>query len=536
MVYQVENIITQDKLEQITETLKQRYPEYEEICSKAGNVYDADTVLLERGFISENELLQLYAGITGTEPFEEDELIIPEKFSAVKPDYLLNYTLLPYKFDEHKMELLAASPHLLLRHAEEFKKFFGLELRFQFARRSLLERLINTVYLSGGESQYVSEEESEQRLRQLAGDAKIVRLVNEMLSQALDQGASDIHVEPEETRTMIRFRIDGILHNYLEASLSDYPAVASRIKLIGNLNIAESRLPQDGRTNFQLGAYDIDIRISTIPVMNGESIVLRLLRKDSMRFDLSELGMSNDMKTRFETLIEIPHGIILVVGPTGSGKTTTLYSVMSRLNNAERKIITVEDPVEYQLPGLCQMQINHKIGLNFASGLRHIVRQDPDVILVGEIRDKETAEIAVNAALTGHLVLSTLHTNDAVGAITRLQDMGVESFLISSVLCGVLSQRLARKVCKVCGGSGKKDEAKCKHCSGSGFKGRTGVYELLLVDDELRDAINNHLSGPQLFDIAVKNGMMPLLEDGLAKVEQKITTKAEILRIAAGVQ
>ena len=536
MVYRVKNTITQDKLEQISEILKQRYPEYEEIRANAGNSYDADTLLLERGIISENELLQLYAEITGTEPLEEDELISPEKFTAVKPDYLLNFNLLPCKFDESEIELLAASPHLLLRHADEFQKFFGLELHFQLARRSLIERLINSIYLSPQESQYATEEESEQRLRQLAGDAKIVRLVNEMLSQALEQGASDIHVEPEEMRTMIRFRVDGILHNYLELPLSDYPAVASRIKLIGNLNIAESRLPQDGRTNFQLGSYDIDIRISTIPVMKGESIVMRLLRKDSMRFDLSELGMSSEMKSKFETLIEIPHGIILVVGPTGSGKTTTLYSVMNRLNNAERKIITVEDPVEYQLPGLSQMQINHKIGLNFASGLRHIVRQDPDVILVGEIRDKETAEIAINAALTGHLVLSTLHTNDAVGAITRLQDMGVESFLISSVLCGVLSQRLARKVCKVCDGSGKKDGTKCKHCNGSGFKGRTGVYELLLIDDELRGAINNHLSGTQLLDIAVKNGMVPLLDDGLAKVEQKITTKAEILRIAAGVQ
>ena len=357
-----------------------------------------------------------------------------------------------------------------------------------------------------------------------------------MLSQAMAQEASDIHVEPEDNRAVIRFRVDGILHNYLELPLTDYPAVASRIKLIGNLNIAESRLPQDGRTDFQIGTRDVDIRISTIPVMNGESIVMRLLRKDSMRFDLSELGMNNEMKEKFESLIEIPHGIILVVGPTGSGKTTTLYSVMNRLNNAERKIITIEDPVEYQLPGLSQMQINHKIGLNFASGLRHIVRQDPDVILVGEIRDRETVEIAINAALTGHLVLSTLHTNDAVGAITRLQDMGVESFLISSVLCGVLSQRLARKICKVCHGAGKNKNIKCKHCNGTGFKGRTGVYELLLIDDELRNAIINRQSGAQLLDIAVKNGMIPLLEDGLKKVEQLITTRAEILRIATGGQ
>ena len=536
MVYRVDETIIQNKLDLITKNLSVRYPEYAGIVDGAENGYDADNLLLERGVISENELLQIYAEALGIEPFEEEEFVMPEKFSMIKPDYLLNFSLLPYKFDEARMELLAASPHLLLRHAEEFRKFFSLELHFHLARRSLIERLINSIYFSADESQDVTEEESEQRLRQLAGDAKIVRLVNEMLSQALDQEASDIHIEPEENRTIIRFRIDGILHNYLELPLTDYPAVASRIKLIGNLNIAESRLPQDGRTNFQIGTYDIDIRISTIPIVNGESIVMRLLRKDSMRFDLSELGMNKEMKEKFEALIEIPHGIILVVGPTGSGKTTTLYSVMNRLNNAERKIITIEDPVEYQLPGLSQMQINHKIGLTFASGLRHIVRQDPDVILVGEIRDRETAEIAINAALTGHLVLSTLHTNDAVGAITRLQDMGVEDFLISSVLCGVLSQRLARKVCKVCHGAGKIDRGRCKQCSGSGFKGRTGVYELLLIDDKLRDAINNRQSGTQLLNIAVKNGMIPLVADGLAKAEQGITTKAEILRIAAGIQ
>ena len=368
MVYRVENTITQENLAQIAESLKRRYPEYKEIRANVNSAYDADVLLLERGIITENELLQLYAKITKTEPLEEDDLIIPEKFTAIKPEYLLNFNLLPIKFAENKMELLVASPHLLLRHAEEFKKFFGQELFFQLARPSLIERWINKIYLSSSEPQHTREKESEHRLRQLAGDAKIVRLVNEMLSQALEQEASDIHIEPEENHAIIRFRVDGILHNYLDFPLTDYPAVASRIKLIGNLNIAECRLPQDGRTNFQVGPYNIDIRISTIPVMNGESIVMRLLRKDSMHFDLSELGMCTEMKLKFETLIEIPHGIILVVGPTGSGKTTTLYSVMSRLNNAERKIITIEDPVEYQLPGLSQMQINHKIGLNFASG------------------------------------------------------------------------------------------------------------------------------------------------------------------------
>lgn len=536
MVYRVEEIITQSKLDLLAETLRQRYPEHAEICQNTRSAYEADILMLEQGIISENELLQLYADIIGIELIDEESIDTPEKFPGIKPDYLLNFNLLPCKFDLKRMEILAASPYLLLRHAKEFRNFFGKELYFQLARRSFIEHRLNDIYFSNSTQPHSPEAESEQRLRQLAGDAKIVRLVNEMLLQALEQDASDIHVEPEKNQAVIRFRVDGILHNYLNLPLADYPAVASRIKLIGNLNIAESRLPQDGRTNFQLGTYDIDIRISTIPVMNGESIVMRLLHKNAMRFDLSELGMSDVVKSQFETLIEIPHGIILVVGPTGSGKTTTLYSVMNRLNNAERKIITVEDPVEYQLPGLSQMQINHKLGLDFASGLRHIVRQDPDVILVGEIRDKETAEIAINAALTGHLVLSTLHTNDAVGAITRLQDMGVESFLISSVLCGVLSQRLARKICTECCGCGRINGIKCKHCSGSGFKGRTGVYELLLINEELRDAINQKQPETQLYDIAVRNGMIPLLEDGLAKADKKITTRAEILRIAAGVQ
>lgn len=534
MVYRVDEIITAEKLHAISEAIAARCPEYRTFLAEKIPPNEADRLLEERGLLSENDILQIYAETLGTELFDEDDLALPERFPGIRSDYLLNFGLLPCRWENNQLEILAGAPYLLLRHQEEFQKFFGMKLNFQLARYSLIERLVNQIYQTETDAEYPAEE-SEQALRQLAGDAKIVRLVNEMLSQALEQGASDIHIEPEETRTMIRFRLDGILHNYLELPRTDYPAVASRIKLIGNLNIAESRLPQDGRANFQIGRHHIDIRISTIPVMNGESVVMRLLRKDSMRFDLEELGMNASMKRKFEELIAIPHGIVLVVGPTGSGKTTTLYSVMNHLNNAERKIITVEDPVEYQLPGLSQMQINHKIGLSFASGLRAIVRQDPDVILVGEIRDKETAEIAINAALTGHLVFSTLHTNDAVGAITRLQDMGIENFLIASVLCGVLSQRLARKLCRCCNGSGVTDKgAKCRFCSGTGYKGRTGIYELLLMDEDIRNGVMARKSAAELFEIAVQNGMTPLLEDGREKVAQKITTQAEILRIAAG--
>ncbi|MBO5924284.1 MAG: type II/IV secretion system protein, partial [Lentisphaeria bacterium] len=337
-------------------------------------------------------------------------------------------------------------------------------------------------------------------------------------------------------RVVVRCRVDGVLTEILSAPIRDFPAISSRIKLISGLNIAESRLPQDGRTTFQLGRIELDMRVSTIPILTGESIVLRLLNKASVAYDLRALGMSQNMLNDFNELIQIPHGMILVVGPTGSGKTTTLYSVINQLNDNKRKIITVEDPVEYQMPGLCQMQVNSQIGVDFASGLRSIVRQDPDVILVGEIRDRETADIAINAALTGHLVLSTLHTNDAVGAVTRLIDMNVEGFLVASALFGVMSQRLVRKVCTVCNGSGKDESmpnGRCRNCNGTGFRGRTGIYEFLRVNDELREAISHNQPSSVLEKIAVKNGMKTLLEDGREKVAAGITTAEELLRSTA---
>ena len=368
----------------------------------------------------------------------------------------------------------------------------------------------------------------------MAGEARIVRLVNDIFTQAIELGASDIHIEPGEERVAVRCRVDGVLTEIISTPLNQFPAIASRIKLLGGLNIAESRLPQDGRTNVQLGRMELDMRISTIPILTGESIVLRLLNQESISFDQRTLGMSPQHLEQFRKLISIPHGIILVVGPTGSGKTTTLYSVISQLNDSRKKIITVEDPVEYKMHGLCQMQVNPKIGVTFAAGLRSIVRQDPDIILVGEIRDRETADIAINAALTGHLVLSTLHTNDAVGAVTRLLDMGVENFLVSSALYGVLSQRLVRKICTACGGSGSDGAGgKCKRCAGVGFKGRSGIFELLFMNDELRAAVNRNASSSELQEIAVRHGMVTLLQDGEAKVAAGITTREELSRSTA---
>ena len=523
------------RIDELAGAISARCPDYAGLLAGGMPPGEADRLLAERGVLSETELMQLYARAAGVEPFDEETLETPARFAGIREEYLTCQELLPYRWDDDVLELLSASPYCWERQARELEAFFGRRITFRLARRSLVERLVSRLYREEEQREEESAGEDEHTLRRLAGEARIVRLVNEMLSQALEQSASDIHVEPEETQLVIRFRIDGVLHEYLCLPLSDYPAIASRIKLIGELNIAESRLPQDGRTDFRVGRREIDIRISTIPVMSGESIVMRLLCKDAMKFDLRELGMDDSMRERFGQLITVPHGIILVVGPTGSGKTTTLYSVMQQLNDRKRKIITIEDPVEYQLPGLSQMQVNPKIGLSFASGLRHIVRQDPDVILVGEIRDRETADIAINAALTGHLVLSTLHTNDAAGAITRLSDMGIEGFLIASALFGVLSQRLVRRVCPRCAGEGAAGGARCRNCGGSGYRGRTGIYELLEIDREIQNAIVARRSSNDIGAIALRNGMVPLLEDGRRKAVAGITTEAEVHRIAAGV-
>ncbi len=540
MVYEL-TTLTRGFTANIRELLTKRFGNYPKLLEKGLPPRDADWSLCEKGVLTETDLLNIYCKGMQVVPLDEDELAIPERFPDVMVEYLNANGCIPYRWDDDNLELLIYDPYRLDHHEYVLGKFFQRKIHFLFTRRSLIERLVNQVYLREDDpdkNSLLSLEGDENTLRSLASEAKVVRLVNEMLTQAVEQEASDIHVEPEETQVVIRFRVDGILREYLCCPLTEYPAIASRIKLIGGLNIAESRLPQDGRTNFHAGRYDMDIRISTIPVMNGESIVMRILRKDAMSFDLTVLGMSKETLEKFEDLITIPHGIILVVGPTGSGKTTTLYSVMTQLNNRSRKIITIEDPVEYKLQGLNQMQVNPKIGLNFASGLRHIVRQDPDVILVGEIRDRETADIAINAALTGHLVLSTLHTNDAAGAITRLLDMGVEDFLISSALFGVLSQRLVRKLCKDCKGSGINMQMtgnKCKSCGSTGYRGRSGIYELLVVDDDIRRAIVENKTSVEIANIAKKNGMTTLIEDGRAKVASGVTNAAEVKRSVADI-
>lgn len=527
-----------DDWSKIENTLTGIYPEYPQKIKQLGGRREADWQLCASRVFTELELLHAYSSATGMSIPDDSEIGTIEPWPDISVDYLDFHCCIPVGKSNGMLRFFVADPYLCEQHRAFFHQFYGVECSFQLLRRSMLEHLIDETYRKqeDGEDSSGSGDDVE-TLKALAGEAKIVRLVNEMFNRAVEMRASDIHVEPEENQLIIRFRVDGVLNEYQSYPKSDYPAIASRIKLISGLNIAESRVPQDGRTRYEIGRAEMDLRVSTLPTMNGESIVLRLLKKDAISFDLCNMGMLPEMQEAFERLISIPHGIVLVVGPTGSGKTTTLYSVITKLNDHHRKIITIEDPVEYRLTGLSQMQVNEKIGVTFASGLRSIVRQDPDIILVGEIRDRETADIAINAALTGHLVLSTLHTNDAAGAVSRLLDMGVPPFLLASALFGVMSQRLVRRICTHCGGSGvdKERGGKCRECAGCGYRGRMGIFELMVVDGELRSAINAGRTSQEIEAIARKHGMTGIFEDGMLKVKAGLTTEEEVKRSASEV-
>jgi len=380
-------------------------------------------------------------------------------------------------------------------------------------------------------------------------DAPVVRLINALLLQAIRDGASDIHIEAEEKRLVVRFRVDGVLREVLEPARALAPLLVSRIKVMARLDIAEKRVPHDGRVTLRIGGLDVDVRVSTIPSQHGERVVLRLLDRGSTSLDLAQLGMApRDLET-FERLISRPHGVILVTGPTGSGKTTTLYSALTRLNDRRRNIMTVEDPIEYALDGIGQMQVNSRIDLTFARGLRAILRQDPDVIMVGEIRDHETAEVAVRASMTGHLMLSTLHTNTAVGSVTRLIDMGVERYLLAPMLTGLIAQRLVRRLCPHCRREDTATQADaeltggavavgarvfrpvgCTECRGEGYKGRLGVYEVIEVDPGIQSAIHDGASEADLIKLARKRGP-GLLEDGAMKAMAGETSVQEVARV-----
>ena len=396
------------------------------------------------------------------------------------------------------------------------------------------------------------ERENVDHLRDLASEAPVIQLVNLLITRAVEARASDIHIEPFEDKLRIRYRVDGVLLDYESPPKRLQAAVISRVKIMAKMNIAERRLPQDGRIRLQILGKDLDLRVSTIPTLYGESVVMRILDRSTLLLTLGELGFPDDVRLQFQRLIRKPHGMILVTGPTGSGKTTTLYTALSEINSADKKIITIEDPVEYQLRGVNQIHVKPKIGLTFANGLRSIVRQDPDVIMVGEIRDAETADIAIHSALTGHLVFSTLHTNDAPGAITRLLDMGVENYLVSSVLVAVLAQRLVRVICPECREPYQLDVAAvrkmgiktdidgslqvfrgkgCAACSFTGYHGRSGIYEFLVISEEIQRLILEKTDANMIRQKALTLGMKTLWEDGWRKVEQGVTTLEDLLRV-----
>jgi general secretion pathway protein E len=371
-------------------------------------------------------------------------------------------------------------------------------------------------------------------LLEAANDAPIIRMLNALLTQAAKDGASDNHIEPYERSSSVRFRVDGTLREVVQPNKALHAALISRLKIMAELDISEKRLPQDGRISLRIGGRAVDVRVSTLASSHGERAVLRLLDKGESKFTLEGLGMGGDTLKNFDKLVQQPHGIVLVTGPTGSGKTTTLYASLGRIDTGTTNVLTVEDPVEYELGGIGQTQVNSKIDLTFAKALRAILRQDPDVIMIGEIRDYETAQIAVQASLTGHLVLATLHTNDAPSAVTRLTDMGIEPFLLSSSLLGVLAQRLVRKLCPHC----KKQDAKgrwhpvgCSECGQSGYKGRTGVYELMVADDKVRGLIHARAAESQIFVAAEANGMRSMREDGERLVAEGITSPEEVMRV-----
>ena len=429
--------------------------------------------------------------------------------------------------------------------------FSGLEIRTALASEQEVLDAIEKNYaederqtLSGAIGDDEEALADLEHLRDMASEAPVIRLVNAMIAEAVEKRASDIHIEPFEKEFRVRYRVDGVLSNQETPPREMKAAIISRLKLMAKLNIAERRLPQDGRIKIKILGREVDLRVSTLPTLYGESVVMRLLDRSAGDFyDLGRLGFDAPLLRQMEHFTSLPHGIFLVTGPTGSGKSTTLYSALKRINLPDKKIITIEDPVEYQMDGINQIHVNPQIGLTFASGLRHIVRQDPDVIMVGEIRDRETADIAIRAALTGHLVFSTLHTNDAPSAVTRLADMGVENYLLTSSLVAVLAQRLVRVICNDCKRPGEEAVAPdgtrvrgyrgagCAVCAGTGYVSRVGIFELMQLNDEIRRLIMENANASRLTEAARRSGMRNLREDGWQKVREGVTTVAEVMRV-----
>jgi len=523
--------------------------------------------LVDHGYIHTQTLLETLSTELGLPYIKKDQYPnsgLPVEGLSISEAFLREKIIFPLQLKENNLIVAVFDPFDLYT-IEDLKVSLGKNIRVVLSSEQDILESIELHYGKGGGSAMDrmvgnindddlhgldSMDENTEHIRDMASEAPVIKLVNHIISEAIESRASDIHFEPFADELLLRYRIDGILHEFDPPPKRLSSAITTRIKIMAKMDISERRLPQDGRIKLKILGKDIDMRVSTLPTLHGESVVMRILDRGNLLLDLSQMGFPKKVHEELEALILKPYGKLLVTGPTGSGKTTTLYAALSKINTPNKKIITVEDPVEYQMRGINQIHVKPQIGLNFASGLRSIVRQDPDVIMVGEIRDPETAEISIQAALTGHLVFSTVHTNDAAGAITRLLDMGIENFLISSALLGVLAQRLVRVICPDCkeekplapalraemGQLGKEDikvyhGKGCKACSQTGFRGRCGVYELLVIDDNIRELILKKSTAQIIRDQARQKGMTTLREDGWDKVVKGITTVEEILRV-----
>lgn len=517
-------------------------------------------ILVENKIISELDIIEAVEEQTGILSIDLNEVDFDTKVMKLVSQNLCNkYTLIPFGFNEHKIKVAMSDP-LNIFAVDDINISTGFEVEVYIASKSSIQKFVD-IYYSSEEVNKAAEELSRETLESKTSEvnvediddvknAPVVKMIDYMFRNSIEMRASDIHIEPFEKEIRIRYRIDGELKTVNRLGIESLAPLAARIKILAGLNIAEKRVPQDGRIITKVGNNEVDLRVSILPVVNGEKIVIRILNRNSYKVGKEVLGMSEENLAKLKDIISNPHGIVLVTGPTGSGKSTTLYTILSELNSDNVNIITVEDPVEYTLNGINQVNVNNKAGMTFASGLRSILRQDPDIIMIGEIRDSETAEIAVRSAITGHLVMSTLHTNDAASSITRLVDMGVEPYLVSTSIVGVIAQRLVKKICPNCKEAYEAsiyekrmligDEnapltlykgVGCGHCNNTGYLGRIGVYEIMEITREHRDAINETNNPNIIKDISLKNGMSTLGEEGKKLVLQGITTMRELSTI-----
>ncbi len=539
-------VITRDKLEAAA-------------SSRRNGNERLDETLVRLGLAREDEVFSALARHLGLEYIAEiDADISPDLLALLPSEFAMRHQVLPLREEDHTLVVAMADP-FDVTVLDDIRLLTSRDVRAVVSGRRKIVEAIEQSYMEkmfrdidDMQREEVAEEDlGIADLQKMAREALVIKLVNLILHQAIQERASDIHVEPHERELRVRYRVDGVLHDASSPPRHLHPAIISRIKIMADMDIAERRLPQDGRVRIRLGDQMIDLRVSTIPTLHGESAVIRLLDRKAGLMALTELGMRQDTFEQFRRLISRPHGIILVTGPTGSGKTTTLYGALHEIYSPEKKVITIEEPVEYELPGANQIGVRPEIGLTFASGLRHIVRQDPDIVMVGEIRDRETADISIHAALTGHLVFSTVHTNDAAGAITRLLDMGIEPYLVASSLIGVLAQRLVRLLCPRCKTPFTPDAEGLREISApveqaasltlyrtngcdlcrNGYFGRTGVFELLPVDDEVVHQVLDKVSASDIRQRAVTKGMRTLLSDGRTKVLDGLTTIEELVRV-----